>query len=421
MARHRLSDTACKARPRDRLFYLSDGGGLRLQIRPDGSKYWLVRYTLGGKESTFSLGSYPAISLTQARQGRDQVLAVVREGKSPTVEKAVRRAKETESRSQTFRKVADDWMEHGARHPSPRTGRPWSSAHLERNRMLLENLLLPDLGRLPVAEIGEEMLVAVLEKHYRSGIRESARRAGAIASQIFRFARENRLVGHNPAVEILLRSTLAKPKERHFAALGIDEVGAMLKKLDASGVEPVTKAAISLMLLTGLRDHSLRGATWREIDLDQAVWTVPAERMKRRETFATPLPAQAVKTLRELRELTDKGPTSFVFAGRGKAGYLAENTLKIALHRLGFPVTAHGLRSTITDLLGRQGFLRDAVERQLDHVERNKVRAAYSRDDYWEHRKAMLQWLADWAQAQMSGTSDPAVPDNVVALARAAA
>ena len=158
------------------------------------------------------------------------------------------------------------------------------------------------------------------------------------------------------------------------------------------------------MLYTGLRDHSLRAARWEEIDLKTATWTVPSERMKSRRKHVVPLPTQAVATLTELGKLTRHTPKSFVFVGFGKTGFLAENTLRAALHRLGFKVTAHGLRSLITDLLNENGFNPDAIERQLDHMQRDKVRAAYLRSDFMPQRVAMMQWLADWADAQRDKT-----------------
>ena len=190
----------------------------------------------------------------------------------------------------------------------------------------------------------------------------------------------------------------------------------MLRALAASGCTPQVKAAIELMLMTGLRDYSLRAAKWSEIDLEAGRWVVPGERMKHKKDHAVPLPAQAVEILTELKRLTGRKPDGFVFASSGKAGFLAENTLRLTLHRLGFPVTAHGFRSMLTDRLNEQGFNPDAIERQLAHVERNKVRAAYLRSDFMEHRVAMMAWLADWAFAQRDEADAPPMPGNVVSL-----
>ncbi len=197
----------------------------------------------------------------------------------------------------------------------------------------------------------------------------------------------------------------------------------MLDALDKSGTAAATRAALLLMLYTGLRDASLRGARWREIDLQAARWTVPAERMKRREEHSVPLPSQAVAILRQLARLTDRGPDSFVFSGTGKAGYLAENTLRMTLHRLGFEVTAHGLRSLLTDELYTAGFRSEWIERQLHHKDPNEVRSAYLRTDFYEQRVPMMQWWADACDARRQGKKPPAlptVPELRPQLARAA-
>jgi integrase len=155
----------------------------------------------------------------------------------------------------------------------------------------------------------------------------------------------------------------------------------MLNALAASSAQPVTQAALKMMLYTGLRDAALRGARWQEIDYGAAVWTVPPERMKgrkdRRKAHAVPLPRQAIAVLKQLQRLTDRGPESFIFPGPGKAGCLSENTLCKVLRTLGFDVTAHGLRSLITDALYEAGFRSEAIERQFAHADRNEVRAAY--------------------------------------------
>jgi integrase len=194
----------------------------------------------------------------------------------------------------------------------------------------------------------------------------------------------------------------------------------MLRALTASGTEPVTRAALLLMLYTGMRDAALRGAHWSEFDLKAATWTVPAARMKSGREHRLALPTQAVEILQHLSNQANAKPSAFVFASKTKAGFLAENTLRAVLHRLGFKVTAHGLRSLITDLLNERGFNPDWIERQLDHVQKDQVRAAYLHTDFFEQRRPMMQWLADWADAQRKETDAPPLPANVLELRRVA-
>ncbi len=413
MAKEILKDTACKgAKPRAKVHYLNDGDGLRLLIRPTGARYWLLRYRFDGAESTYSLGSYPEVGLSEAREKAAEARKTIKAGGHPTKAKRVRRAQRTEASKATLKAVAEEWLEENRA--------DWSGHHSERNRGLLERILYPDLGELPIDEITEPMLLDTLRRHYNKGIRESARRARAVAAQVFAFAKETHRATHNPARELAGSKLLKRPEVRHFAAIKAEQVGPMLRALAASGTEPVTKAALLLMLFTGLRDAALRGARWQEIDWDAATWTVPAERMKSGRVHRLPLPKQAVAVLRHLASMKGTEPGAFIFASIGKAGYLAENTLRVALHRLGFKVTAHGFRSLLTDVLNEAGFNPDAIERQLDHVQKDKVRAAYLRTDFFEQRRAMMQWVADWAEAERNETAAPALPDNVVALRRVA-
>ena len=410
MAERLLSDKACKAARGKSV--LSDGSGLRLQVKADGAKYWQFRFTLAGKESTFQIGSYPAFSLEQARGEAAKARKLVAAGIHPSIDRRVQRARNVERGEATFKAVADEWL--------ARNKADWSSHHYERNTGILTRILCPELGAFPIADISEPVLLRVLQKHYDSGIRVSAVRARGIAGQVFQYAKDTHRATHNPARELVRSSVLKTPEVKHFDALNPKQVGPMLRALDASDTEPATRAALQLMLYTGLRDSSVRGARWQEIDLRAKCWTVPAERMKSSREHRVPLPRQAVAILSELAKLTRKEPTSFVFASNAsKAGHLAENTLRLCLHRLGFKVTAHGFRSLLTDVLNERGFNADAIERQLAHIERNKVRAAYLRSDFYDYRRDMVQWLADWADAQRNKAKEPALPSNVLQFRRA--
>jgi integrase len=201
-------------------------------------------------------------------------------------------------------------------------------------------------------------------------------------------------------------------------------VGDMLRALDASKLSPITKAATELMLLTGVRDHALRAAQWSEIDLHKKLWTLPhARRKNRRSTtnaFVIPLSARACEVLKTIKPLTHKGPDSYVFASWGKEGYLAENTIRLALHDLGFEVTAHGFRSLMRDLLAEHGFVREVVRRQLDQGIGDSIDQAYLRTDFMAQRKSMLEWLGSWVMAQRNGSEAPELPGNVVTMRSAA-
>lgn len=397
MAEKLLSELACKnAKQQQKMYYLSDGGGLRLRIRPDGSRIWILRYSLNGKEQSFSLGPYPKVSLQVARQKANELKAQTREGINLSAQKQRQKISQAQKDATTFGRVAIDWLTH---HKDS-----WSHHYYERNEGLIRRLLNPKFNAVPVDAITEDALLKELKKHYDSGTKESARRAAAIASQIFSFAKALNKVKQNPARDLITHPYLKKPPVKHFEALRQDQVENLMKELSKTGDEQIldikTKTALLLAIYTGLRDNSIRGAKWSEIDFKNLVWTVPAVRMKSKRQHKVPLPTQAIKALEALHSTTYRNNDSYIFPSSSKHGFMAENTIRLALHRLGFKVTAHGMRSLITDVLNENAFNSDAIERQLDHLEQSQVRRAYLRSDFMDIRKTMMQWFADWCDSK---------------------
>jgi integrase len=390
-----LSESACKsAKPKDKVYYLNDGKGLRLRVRPDGSRTWIFRYRYDLKENNIGLGPYPQVTIKVARTKAEQNRQIIALGKNPSVEKKAAKTKQLIKNSHTFGVIAKEWIEHNKD--------TWSESHLERNQGLLRRYLLPDLGRLPITTIDEQLLFDVLRPIYDKGVKESARRSRVIAAQIFSFGRSTQRCIDNPAKAMSDNSYFKRPPIKHFSAIAQDDVPllvAELKKKDGKQrLKPQTVCALFLAMYTGLRDKSIRGAKWKEIDFKKELWTVPAHRMKSRRQHEVPLPDQAISALKNLQPITDKGPESFIFAAATKSGFIAENTLRLALHRLGFKVTVHGFRSLITDVLNENEFNADAIEKQLDHKEKNSVRKAYLRSEFMAKRKDMMQWFANWCE-----------------------
>ena len=400
MAEKLLSELACKnAKQQSKMYYLSDGGGLRLRIRPDGSRIWILRYSLNGKEQSFSLGPYPKTSLQSARQKTSNLKNQAREGINLSAQKQRQRVSQAQKDATTFGRIASDWLAH---HKDS-----WSSHYYERNEGLIRRLLNPKFNGVPVDAITEDALLKELKKHYDSGTKESARRAAAVASQIFAFAKAINKVKQNPARDLVTHPYLKKPQVKHFKALRQDQVGDLIRELKKTGEKQIldikTKTALLMALYTGLRDNSIRGAKWSEIDFEKSFWTVPAERMKSKRQHKVPLPTQAVKALEALHPITSRADDSYIFPSSGKHGFMAENTIRLALHRLGFKVTAHGMRSLITDVLNENAFNSDAIERQLDHLDQSQVRRAYLRSDFMEMRITMMQWFANWCDSKADG------------------
>ena len=384
------------ARTASAVYYLNDGAGLRLRIRPDGAQSWVFRYRVHGREGMIGLGTFPAVSLETARKSAGEANKQVAAGLNPATEKRLKKAGQSLASTSTFKAIGDEWLEHNKPH--------WGATHYERNEGLLRRLLYPALGLLPISSITEAALLHVLTKHYNAGIEESARRARGCASQIFAYAKATHRATTNPAKEIAENVVLKRPKVKHFAALPQEDVGKLINELWRTGLEQrldaFTVAGLFMALYTGLRDNSIRAAQWKEINYDQGLWTIPATRMKLKIEHQVPLPTQALLILKGIESLSKKSPESFIFQSRSKRGYMAENTLRLAMHRLGFPVTAHGFRSLMTDVLNENGFHPDAIERQLQHTDRNRTRSAYLRSNFMQERRKMIQWYADWCDSQ---------------------
>ena len=397
-----LTEVRCKAaKPQDKIFYLNDGGGLRLRIRPNGSRHWLYRFRISDKEKTTSLGTYPQISLQVARARADEARGNVAEGYDPVLVKRVSRTRQVAAGEQSFGAIAKSWMDHNRDE--------WSAHHYERNEGLLRRYLLPDLGKMPIDSVEEAFLFSVLKRVYDKGTKESARRARAVAAQIFSYGRATHRCTINPARDMADNPYFKKPPVKHFTAMRQEDVPKLIAQLSERGEKQQlnlpTVCGLLMALYTGLRDTAIRGAQWKEIDFESETWVVPGVRMKSGREHLIPLPKQAVSALKELEPLTCRDGESFVFASYGRSGFLAENTLRLALHRLGHEVTVHGMRSLITDVLNENEFNSDWIEKQLDHQERNQVRAAYLRTRFFEQRRTMMQWFADWCE----GTKQDAV------------
>jgi len=404
-----LTEATCKAaKPKSKVYYLNDGAGLRLRIRPDGSRTWVYRFRLNGTESSNSLGGYPAVSLLIARAKAHEARLNVEKGINPSTAKRIAKTEQISKGGNTFGLIAQEWLDHNKA--------DWSATHYERNEGLIRRYLLPDLAKLPIESIKESYLFTVIKKIYDRGTKVSASLTRSIAGQIFSYARATHRATGNPARDMSDNPYFKKPPVKHFDALPKEQVPQLMAQLNKVETEQElnikTVCALKLVLYTGLRDNSVRGARWSEIDLVRKIWTVPASRMKSGKEFKLPLPTQAVTVFRTLEPISYRDPTSYVFPSASKYGVLAENTLRLALHRIGFKVTVHGMRSLITNVLNEKGFNRDAIERQLDHQEQNKVRASYLRSDFMNERTQMMQWFADWCD----GFS---VIDNVTVLRQA--
>ncbi len=389
-----LTDAAIRnAKAKDKPYKLADGGGLFLWVQPSGGKWWRYKYRFAGKEKLLALGSYPDVSLAEARERHAQARKLLSAGSDPSeVKKEEKRLALLKSVT-TFEAIAREWCE-GRRHK-------WVTGYGEAMMTRLEKHVFPKLGDRPIADISAPELLAVLRIVENTGALDLAMRLLQASGQVFRYAIATGRAERNPAVD--LRGALKPPVRKHQAYLKADELPEYLQKLEAYDGSLQTKLALKLLLLTFVRTGELRGAEWTEIDLEKAEWRIPAARMKMRDPHIVPLSRQAIAVLAELQLLT--GQWRYVFPNQHKpSGCMSENTMLYGLYRMGYhsKATCHGFRSTASTILNEHGFRADVIERQLAHNERNQVRAAYNHAQYLPERREMIQWWADFLEQMAS-------------------
>jgi integrase len=384
-------DDARNAAAKPRPYKLADGKGLYLLVKPDGARYWRLKYRYDGREKTLALGVFPAVTLGDARAGRDAAKADLRAGRDPGCERRARRAQRGVAAADSFRAVAEEWL--------TRMSETWTPRHAQRVRASLEATLLHELGDRPIAAIDAPELLAALRRIEARGALETARRTCQRASAVFRLAIATGRASRDPATE--LRGALAPPVRRPYPALAARDLPDFLARLDGYRGEPVTRAALRLLALTFVRVGELRGAAWAEFDEANAEWRIPGTRTRTGEPQIVPLSRQALEVLRALRPLT--GDERLLFPHRtDRSRPISENTLLYALYRMGFRsrATGHGFRATAASTLLEMGFAPGVVDRQLGYADGARRRPAGERREYLPERARMLQQWADLLDRQ---------------------
>jgi integrase len=369
---------------------LADGGGLYLLIAPTGGKLWRLKYRHLGREKLLALGRYPDVGLKEARERREEARKIVATGGDPAMEKKRAAVAASVGAANTFSAIAEEFI-------AKREKEGVADVTAGKARWLL-SLIGPEIGHRPIAEIEAFELLGAVKELESSGRLETARRALALTSRVFRYAVATTRAKHNVAAD--LQGALTAPKVKHHAAI-IDpkEVGALLRAIDGFRGQPSTCLALRLAPHVFVRPGELRQAEWAEIDLEAAVWRIPASKMKMKREHAVPLSRQAVAILTEAKALFGHG--CYAFPGqRSPLRPISENTLNGALRRLGYTaeqMTSHGFRSTASTLLNESGkWSVDAIERALAHGDSDAVRAAYHRGAHWQERVQMAQWWSDY-------------------------
>ena len=381
-----LTNTEVKqAKPKDKIYKLGDGDGLQLRVMPSGNKTWLFDYVkpLSKKRSSLGLGSYPAISLADARRRRDTARELVAKGIDPKEYKEQVQRRERNISENSLEKVASDWFNVKKHDVTPDYAEDiWRSLELH---------IMPKLGKQPISRINAPEAIETLKPIAYKGNLETVRRLCQRLNEVMNFAVNTGLAQANPLYGI--KSAFQKPKKNLMPSLKPNELPELMDALNYASIKLVTRCLIEWQLHTMVRPSEAVGARWSEIDFDELIWYIPAERMKKGKEHHVPLTSQTIKILNRLKPIS--GHREYIFpADRNPNVHMNSQTANAALKRMGFQkrLVAHGMRALASTTLNEHGFDPDVIETALAHVDKNQVRRAYNRADYLERRREMMEW-----------------------------
>ncbi len=402
-----LTDAQCRnatCSPDKNRGRITDAGGLYLEVSPAGSKRWFWKTYSDGKESRMALGSYPDVSLTAARKARDAAKLQKSEGHNPVQLRKIEKLKASTPAGNTFKVTALEW--YAMKLDS------WSSHYAIREKRNLEKDLFPFLGSRHIGEIEAIELLATVRRVEERGALDVAHRVLTTAGQVWRYAVATGRAARDVSADI--RGALKPHHGKHFAAITEPvKVGELIRVIRGYQGGPIVRTALALAPMLFQRPGELRGMAWAELDLDGALWTIPAARMKRSvdgkrngDPHLVPLPTQAVEILRKLHPLTGHG--ALVFHGeRSHDRPISDNTLRAALLTLGYGPdvqSVHGFRATARTLLAEELNADPLViEAQLAHAVKDANGRAYNRTQYLKHRATMMQQWADYLDKLAAG------------------
>ncbi|MEN0583420.1 MULTISPECIES: tyrosine-type recombinase/integrase [unclassified Kosakonia] len=378
------------AKPQDKPYKLSDGGGMYLLVNPNGSRYWRLKYRYAGKEKLLALGVYPDVTLADARDKRNEAKRVIAAGSDPSdVKQAIKNAKALAMQN-SFELIAVEWHKH--KKPN------WSSGYADDILESLRKDIFPYIGKRAITDIKPVDMLAVLKKLEERGVLDKLKKIRQACKQIFTYAIITGRAEFNPVAD--LAGALKPPKQQHYPHLQRDELGGFIEALmDYSGSK-ITRTATLLLMYTGVRTIELRAAEWKEFDFSNDLWQIPKERMKMRRPHLVPLSSQVKAMLLEVKSITGRG--KYVFPGRNDAGKpMSEASINQVIKRVGYDgrATGHGFRHTMSTILHEQGFNTAWIEAQLAHADKNTIRGTYNHAQYLEGRREMMQWYADFLAA----------------------
>jgi len=400
-----LTNTQIKqAKPKEKLYTLSDGGGLQLRIKPNGSKLWLFDYRrpYTKKRTCLSFGSYPDIALADARRKRAEARGLLAKDIDPQEHREEEARLNESAYSNTLENIAAKWLKvKKTKVSADHAADTWRSLELH---------ILPYLGQVPIHKVSAVKTIEVIEPIAAKGSLETVKRLCQRLNEIMVYAVNTGLVNANPLAGI--SQAFKTPIKQHLPTLKPDQLPELMSALSLASIKITTRCLIEWQLHTMVRPSEAAGTQWSEIDFDNSLWNIPAERMKAKKAHTVPLTAQMLNLLDLIRPISAR--SEFVFpSDRNIRKTTNPSTANMALKRMGYgtQLVAHGLRSIASTILNEQGFDPDIIEAALAHVGKNEVRNAYNRADYIERRKPMMVWWSDYIDN--AGTGNISLAGNV--------
>ncbi|TKF78077.1 DUF4102 domain-containing protein [Vibrio kanaloae] len=385
------------AKPKEKEYRLSDGQGLQLRILPSGSKQWQLNYyrPTNGKRANFNLGRFPDVNLAQARKRSLLAKELLAQGIDPQEEQKKKQQEYKEVHEHTFVNVTKEWFEIKKDSVTPDYATDiWRSLELH---------IFPHLANMPVKSITAPLVIELLKPIEAKGSLETVKRLSQRLNEVMNFATNCGLIQANPLTGI--KAAFKKPKKENMAALKPAELPELMGSIANASIKRTTRCLLEWQLHTMTRPAEASGAKWCEIDINEKVWTIPAERMKKRREHRIPLTEQALDLLEVMKPIS--GHREFVFpSDRDPKKPCNSQTANMALKRMGFAgrLVSHGLRSLASTTLNEQGFAADLIEAALAHVDDNQVRSAYNRTDYLERRRPMMSWWSEHIEKASQGS-----------------
>jgi integrase len=383
------------SKPCNKPYKLTDGEGLYIQVTPQGSKLWRLRYRLAGKENVFAIGPYPDIGIKDAREEKIAAKKLIAEGIHPAHQRKLKKIRQIHEHANSFEAVAQEWLKKQEDIWTPRT--------LRQRKSILKRDVYSEIGSLPIKQVTPAHVLIILKK-----VENRAPSIAVVVNQmigaISRYAVATLRAEIDPTNP--LRGSLKQIQTQHKKPLTPDDIPDFMAALEEYSGFFSNKIALKLLWLTLARSVEVLHARWDEFDRSSATWVVPAKRMKKREQHKIPLPRQAVELLEHLRPLT--GKSEYLFPNRSNLTRPASiGVFWKMFSSMGYQgrFSPHGIRVTGSTILNEQGFRPDIIETQLAHQERNKTRASYNQAEYLEERRTMMQQWADYLDGLKSGSS----------------